>query len=549
MVKCNNCEKTNDNEKYYCQYCGEYLNNVELKYKEVTKPYEFKLKRILENLQYTPHNPILWNDIVDVYTKNIEKYKAIYNIEDLHNSSKSLVVDKMNDFLELCYKADFQIAFVGTIKTGKSTLINSLLGKNYASMAVTPETAALTKFRSSPKDYVKVVFYNIDEWKELWKSMTSAAGPFKQEYEALGGDKVWKKWIGHETIYKELSSDSIKDELSIWSSSQHAEHYFVKEIEVGISTLPTDFPKQVVFVDTPGLSDPVQYRSNITKEYIKKANAVFVCVDAQKTYREEIETIASVFSFSSNNKEKVHIIATHWDVLNKPVEDWKIQKNYLLKQLVGPAFFDNTTIADKNITFSSAYYFNLCRDYSSISNQEIMNLALFALKLQIISPEQLGNAIKDMNPFLLNIMELSNIKNIYSIIRDRLISNYKSLLCSDIKSRYEDIIFDLSRAINDNQKEIKDIIKLKDMSLKEQKEQLQTLLDNKLKIERTENELKGFLKAVDDKTKSNFLTISSILSNMQYKQSENYINTKKKTKGVDKATEGEPLLKMFKFFK
>lgn len=74
MVKCNNCEKTNDNEKYYCQYCGEYLNNVELKYKEVTKPYEFKLKRILENLQYTPHNPILWNDIVDVYTKNIEKY-------------------------------------------------------------------------------------------------------------------------------------------------------------------------------------------------------------------------------------------------------------------------------------------------------------------------------------------------------------------------------------------------------------------------------------------------------------------------------------------
>ena len=68
------------------------------------------------------------------------------------------------------------------------------------------------------------------------------------------------------------------------------------------------------------------------------------------------------------------------------------------------------------------------------------------------------------------------------------------------------------------------------MSLKEQKEQLQTLLDNKLKIERTENELKGFLKAVDDKTKSNFLTISSILSNMQYKQSENYINTKKKQK-------------------
>ena len=139
--------------------------------------------------------------------------------------------------LDLCTKPEFQIAFVGTIKTGKSTLINSLLGHNYASMAVTPETAALTKFRSSPKDYVRVTFYTSGEWEQLWASRTSGADAFMKEYNELNAEQCKNKWVNHAPVYKEIANNEIEEELSVWSSSRSAEHYFVKEIEVGISSL------------------------------------------------------------------------------------------------------------------------------------------------------------------------------------------------------------------------------------------------------------------------------------------------------------------------
>ena len=296
-INCSVCKAENEGTRYFCCDCGKFLKTEEFSKEYYVLP-EMKIMRILDNLQHMSHSTIIWDNAVDLYTTKIEKMKALFALPGMGAEQNSAICNKMEDFLDLCYKPEFQIAFVGTIKTGKSTLINSLLGKNYASMAVTPETAALTKFRASMRDYIRVIFYTKDEWKKLWDSRTSAADAFMAEYNELNAARHKDKWIGHEPIRKELASDDIEQELSVWSSSKSPEHYFVKEIEVGISTLPKNFPQQVVFVDTPGLSDPVAYRSELTREYIRRANAVFVCVDAQKVQKEEIETISSVFSFS-----------------------------------------------------------------------------------------------------------------------------------------------------------------------------------------------------------------------------------------------------------
>ena len=45
----------------------------------------------------------------------------------------------MDTFLKKCKGAEFHIALVGAIKAGKSTLINAILGYDYASTKVTPE--------------------------------------------------------------------------------------------------------------------------------------------------------------------------------------------------------------------------------------------------------------------------------------------------------------------------------------------------------------------------------------------------------------------------
>lgn len=504
IMICPKCGKDNTSKRYFCKECGALLNSTAFPDANVYEDAELKVMRIIENLELTPHSSVLWNDTVDMYTRKVEKYRAIMNLPEM--KSDGGVGEKMTDFLELCTKPEFQIAFVGTIKTGKSTLINALLGHNYASMAVTPETAALTKFRSSPRDYVRVVFYTKNEWQELWASRTSGADAFMKEYNELNADAVKDRWVEHEPIYKEIANSDIEKVLAIWSSSKHAEHYFVKEIEVGISSLPEDFPKQVVFVDTPGLSDPVAYRSEITKQYIRKANAVFVCVDAQKVQKDEIETISSVFSFSSHNKNKVHIIATHWDKLNKPEEDWIEQKNWLKKRLIGKGFFDTAEMAEKNIMHSAAHIFNLCRDFDEISSDDKITLMQFALGMRMKDIFNLKDCIPDMKA-------KTNIEGIRHIVTDKLASNYQILLCQDIEKKYLDIMYTLKRIAKEEQKEITGIIEITSADIEKMKAKVEEQKKNYEEIMACRQQLTAILKTVETNTQKR---LDAILPQLRY---------------------------------
>lgn len=490
---CPACGKEHKELRYFCEECGTFMDTEMFENKELYELSEIKIKRILENLKYTPHSKILWDDMVDFYVKKVEAYRALTALPELEVGIHNEMSEKMENFLELCRKPEFQIAFVGTIKTGKSTLINALLGHNYASMAVTPETAALTKFRSSPKDYIRVDFYTAKEWDKLWKSRTSAADAFMREYKSLGAEAQKSKWVGHTSIVKEVANEDIEEELTIWSSSKSAEHYFVKEIEVGISSLPDDFPRQVVFVDTPGLSDPVAYRSEITKEYIRRANAVFVCVEAKKLQKEEIDTIASVFSFSSHNKSKVHVIATHWDKLNHPNEDWELEKEWMKEQLVGKGFFDTVKMAETNITYSAAYIYNLCRDYTGLGKDEKKSLMQFAV-LMDMDYENLKNCLPDM-------MKKANIGVIEDMIKEKLAGNYKTLLCQDIEREYKDIIYTLKRSAMDKKKETGKIIEVSYASMKEVEEKLEEQKRNYEEILANKEQLTEILRMVGENTK------------------------------------------------
>lgn len=491
---CSGCNYANESTRYFCKQCGTFLEGNKFNDFELYKMHEIKMMRIIDNLKYVPHNKIVWDDTIDLYVSKVEKYKALYNLPEFKNENNT-VIDKIDDFVNYCIKPDFQIAFVGTIKTGKSTLINALLGHNYASMDVTPETASLTKFRSSAKDYVNVTFYNDNEWEELWASRSSAADKFMEEYDRLDAESQRKKWVGHQPIYKEMKNDDIEQELQIWSSSKRAEHYFVKEVEVGISSLPDDFPSQIVFVDTPGLSDPVGYRSEITKQYIRKANAVFVCVDAKRINKEEIETISSVFSFSSHNKNKVHIIATHWDKLNDPENDWIKQKNWLLNRLHGKGFYDEVEMAEKNIIHSAAFIHNLCRDIDVIDDDDLITLMQFGLRYGLRDFER--NKIKKN---IMKLMEKTNIANIRNVLHDELVMNYKKILSSDIERKYIDIKFTLKRIAEENKDNLKQIIDLSAADLDKIEEAILKQKKNYEDIKACKKQLDAILTTVEKST-------------------------------------------------
>lgn len=502
---CEFCGCKNYLNVFFCKKCGHFLNAGSFEDTDIFADKEMKLSRIAGNLKENPHVDILWNHTVDEYSRKVERIQSLFRLKDTGVESQELN-EKINQFLKLCRKSDFEIAFVGTIKTGKSTLINALLGKEYASMDVTPETAALTKFRSSEQDYVHVIFYTEKEWKKLWASLKQGADKFLENYRDLQADRQKAKWIGHAEEHIELANHQVKEELSKWSSSKSAVHYFVKEIEVGISTLPKEFPKQVVFVDTPGLSDPVAYRSQISREYIRNANAVFVCVEAAKIHREEIETIASVFSFSAHKKNKVYIVATHWDKLNDPIVHWDKQKKYLSQQLTGKAFYDTRQDAEANIFYASAYIYNLCRAYKTLERKEKNAIHMFMLALDLdMKMEPLTT--EDLK----RLMDITNIGNIQNVITNELVNQYAQLLYNDIESRYEDIRYMAVRLAGERKKTLEERITISNADIKNVEKKIEETKKNLEDILQCQKQLDAALRSVDKSTKKRLDVIVSKL--------------------------------------
>ena len=508
---CPKCGAENEKTRYFCANCGKFLESDEYE-KADYETQEMKMMRIADNLRHLKPSEQVPDDAFAAQAEKVERLQALYALPEL--TGNAALREDMNNFLSMCRHPEFQIAFVGSIKTGKSTLINALLGKNYASVAVNPETAALAKFRYSPKDYVTVTFFTDKEWNKLWKSRYNA-DTFVKEYEMLNAESQKDKWINHEQIHNDLTSDEVEAELHRWSSADSAEHFFVKEVEVGISTLPKEFPKQVVFVDTPGLFDPVAYRSELTKQYIKRANAVFVCVGAQALYQQEIETIATVCSLSSHNKEKVHIVATQCDRLNNMEKDWAERKEWLVRQLTGKAFFETSDMASNHIMHTAAYIHILCRDYALLDREESKPLRKFAVDFDYDA-----DSIDDRR----KMEAKANIGEIDKIIKEKLAKSYREMLQEDVENKYVGIRNDLRRIVADKKSDAQELLDASMSELADFKAKAEEKRKQFEEIQKASKQLNSILDQVEKETTKQMEYVCNVLRlrlNPAYKKDQN----------------------------
>lgn len=67
--------------------------------------------------------------------------------------------------------------------------------------------------------------------------------------------------MNHPDELIKCSNEDLPKLMMEWSKSDSPKHFYVKEIEVGYES--EDLPHDVYLVDTPGLSDPIKYRSDI----------------------------------------------------------------------------------------------------------------------------------------------------------------------------------------------------------------------------------------------------------------------------------------------
>lgn len=255
----------------------------------------------------------------------------------------SVLREDLETLVAQCRSTEFQIAIVGVMKAGKSMLMNALIGTEIASVDINPETASLTKFHSSSCGYyVKVKFHSRREWNKLCKSAKeSSGGKLQGLITSSEVQELSEKWVDHKQITMFCdSAEEIKKEVAHWTSARSNDHLFASEVEVGIDNSVFDMPDEVVFVDTPGLHDPVQYRSEITKGYIRKANAVLIAVPTGALTAEGLGTITTVLDYVGSNKEKAYIVATKKDALSsrdceKVIKGW-IEHLVSAKRYVDP---------------------------------------------------------------------------------------------------------------------------------------------------------------------------------------------------------------------
>ena len=448
-MECVCCKKVIRDGLFICPYCGAANSNGNIKNTAMLKSYADKLQSLMKNVGTAQHTEIAWNMTVNQYVRKMEQLRQVLAQPEFSKESGERLIQRISGFIERCKDPVFHIAFVGTIKAGKSTLINALLGRNLASTSVTPETAVLTKFRSSKQDYIKVTFYTSNEWKQLWSSISNNADIFKQEYAALHGEEEKGKWLDHKVIEQSVTSDTIEKEIERWTSSKHVEHYFVKEVEIGLSDFK--MPEQIVFVDTPGLDDAVKYRSDVTRAYIDRANAVFACVRSDALTGGELNTLYRIFSNSSDNPEKIFVLGTQFDNLNNPDKDWKLQKAEWVKYLSSASCYGNVQMAQMNIVHVAAYLMNLCRDYAQMNADETKKarrkLLGIASKFEEFEDKIVMPA--DIEEHLEELMEKSNVSEVMRRITQDIVPKYQEFLMKDIVANYQAISGEIKQFFTD----------------------------------------------------------------------------------------------------
>ncbi len=142
-----------------------------------------------------------------------------------------LAADVGNDF--------FTIVVLGEFKRGKSTFVNALLGREILPTDVLPETATINAIMYSPEPTLSVVM------RDGTEERGEVSAQFLKKYSAKNPQAITEN---------------------------------VKYIKIGY---PAEILKRnVVIVDTPGVSDINEQRCEVTYRFLPKANAILFLLDA-----------------------------------------------------------------------------------------------------------------------------------------------------------------------------------------------------------------------------------------------------------------------------
>ncbi len=178
------------------------------------------------------------------------------------------------------------IGIMGQVKAGKSTFLNALLfdGRPILPEAATPKTANLTKVGYGERHSLQVEYYSQQEWDEIVGQANQAgeddASKVARELvtmvQASGIDLTlhWQR-IGGEEHCDTFYADDVAGLQGLLNQYAGNDGRYTALVKSTVLTLPDESLKGFEVVDTPGMNDPVQSRSQKTRDYMANCDVVF----------------------------------------------------------------------------------------------------------------------------------------------------------------------------------------------------------------------------------------------------------------------------------
>ncbi len=256
--------------------------NVNSTPKDIETTYQ-KINKVLTDLEHTLDS---YRDVIDDdYANELKE-----TVQSLQEAEEDLIVERL-----------LNLGIVGQVNSGKSTLLNVLLfeGREVLPHSATPMTASLTKIQWSNKNEIDVEYYSHEDWAEFEKHAEIYNNYLDQDKQTTNKSIVSETL----TVRQEQILRSAHELIQMARKRQLCVHDYLGKVEthkasndnlneilldlVGVQGTFTPLVKSINIrcdygikglniIDTPGINDPVISRSRVTKQYLRKCDAVLM---------------------------------------------------------------------------------------------------------------------------------------------------------------------------------------------------------------------------------------------------------------------------------
>jgi predicted GTPase len=214
------------------------------------------------------------------YSKQKENLLSIYNM--LEGMNSNFVTQNLK--MELLQKRDslqndqFILAVAGQMKAGKSTLLNAMIfGDDILPADDTELTAKITFITYDEIPSYEAKLYSKSEFAELRTSLRGQEG--ETEFNKLLNESLENLQDKGYSDYEELLSKKVISGNNFKDLIDFVGKNGVFTPFVNTLTLKTNsnWVKNIIVVDTPGMNSPNKLRDKVVKDWIVKADAVLYC--------------------------------------------------------------------------------------------------------------------------------------------------------------------------------------------------------------------------------------------------------------------------------